>query len=197
MYVLGLTGPMASGKSTVAQMFREAGAEVWDADVAVHHLYDKNKGLQGELVALLGDDVWDTLMPKERLNRSKRVGKIRENPDLLAKIEEIVFPYLVPAWLKWVKQRKSQLLILEAPLLFEAELAKYCNTIVTCAAPEDVRKERALARNNVDEVWWNLVTAQQMTAEDYAAQSDRVLDCVEMEVPRAFVDEMKQKYLDI
>lgn len=196
MYVIGLTGPMASGKSTVAQLFREAGAEVWDADVAVHHLYNKNKDLQADLVALLGTDALDTTLPKPQINRGKIAEKIRQDGHLLDKIGKIVFPYLIPAWLKWVKRRKSELLILEAPLLFEAGLEKYCNTIVTCHTPATVRKIRALQRETVDEMWWELMTQTQMCTTAYAEKSDSLLDCTTLDAPTAFVAEMKGKYLN-
>ena len=191
MYVLGLTGPIASGKSTVAQVFREVGAEVWDADVAVKRLYKPHSEVTKGLVAVLGEGI---LRDDGRIDTGVLVEKIREDASVLDQIEDVVFAVLPTAWFKWVKRRKSPLLVLEAPLLFEAGLAKYCNHIIVCEAPDAVRKERALARPQVDAVWFEIVNGRQMSTAEYVAKADVVLDGTDLEAAKTFVKEMWETY---
>lgn len=149
--VLGLTGGMASGKSTVAKMLVALGAEVWDADTAAKSIYRENATLRSEILAKWGQE----------LGRVEHGAIVDIHPAALAQIvfsdedaltwlESKVHPAVADMFHQWARQKQGTLqptyLIREAAILFESGSDAGCDFTVTVEADERLRIDRAVSR---------------------------------------------------
>ncbi|OED47373.1 dephospho-CoA kinase [Flavobacteriaceae bacterium (ex Bugula neritina AB1)] len=143
MKVVGLTGGIGSGKSTVANMFAEQGVSVYIADNEAKKLMVENGLLKKQIISLLGDESY----VKGELNRSYIANKVFTNKALLEKINEIVHPAVARHFEDWVKKQKGMYVIKEAAILFENGGYKQCDYTILVTAPEEIRIQRVLKRD--------------------------------------------------
>jgi len=143
MLVVGLTGSIASGKSTVAQFLKQQGALVYDTDVIAHQCYEPGTTVYDSLVLEFGKDI---LEPNGKINRAK-LGEIvfsqrqkREklnqlvHPAVIAKVKEIIKAYK--------KEPPAKLLVFQVPLLIEAKMQSLFNVIVVIVTSPEAQYER-------------------------------------------------------
>lgn len=178
---VGLTGSIAMGKSTTAQMFREAGAAVHDADAAVHRLYAAG----GKAGAALRSITPDAVRPDGAVDREILKTLIAGDPTLLAKIEAVVHPLVGEDRAEFEAGARAAgaiVWIYDVPLLFETDAVdKYAAVIVVSAAPE-IQRARALERPGMTEDHLERILARQTPdAEkrrraDFVVETDRGLD---------------------
>lgn len=142
--VIGLTGGIGSGKTTIANYFDELGVPVYIADDA------GKKVMQFESVkAQIKTTFGDALFENEILNRAKLAEIVFNNADKLAALNAIVHPAIKNDFELWLKEKASfQYVIYEAAILFESGRYKDCDVIITVTAPEDIRIERVVKRDN-------------------------------------------------
>ena len=139
-YVIGLTGPMGAGKTTVAQMLREMGAKVIDADAVVHQ--EQSRGTVGYSAivqrfgtAILGSD--------KEIDRAKLAEEVFADPRKLAQLEQILHPRVVARVLEARSMvADGSVLVVEAIKLLESSLRSACDEIWVVVAPRDVMLER-------------------------------------------------------
>jgi len=177
MKVIGLTGGIGTGKSTVSGFLAELGAVVIDADEIGHQILDSDSEVRRELVAAFGDGI---LTPKKGiLSRKRLAGKAFKSPQSLAKLNRIMHPRMrdvLKARIKEYREQEAEVLVLEAAVLLEAGWDKLVDKIwVTMASrPTVLRRvkeglglseERALARIRC-----------QLPTEDMASHADVVID---------------------
>lgn len=150
MYIIGVTGGIGSGKSTVSRMLRDKGAYVFDADTVAKELLDTNQDLQQELIDEFMDDIVgaDGNIVKSKL---ARIGFSNQaNQEML---NEIVHPFVIQAnenVLEKVRQRGDvEIYVVDAPLLFEAEMHLRCDYSILVYTRLKIRLERALKRGNL------------------------------------------------
>lgn len=143
-YLIGLTGPIGAGKSTVAQMLRELGAKVLDADAIVHH--EQSRGTVGysAIVQQFGTKV---LGEDKEIDRAKLAAEVFGDPRKLAQLERIVHPRVVAR----VLEARSMLpddaiLVVEAIKLLESAMRRVYDEIWVVVAPRDVLIERLRLR---------------------------------------------------
>ncbi len=140
--VIGLTGNIASGKSTVSSLLKGYGAHVLDADKIAHTLYDNNSNLKLKVVKEFG--IW-ILNYRLKINR-KKLGKIVFNDSKkMARLKNIVWPYVNKAVKTEVNKLKG-IVVLEAALLFESRLKEKIDYSVVVAVDEDIRAHRLIKR---------------------------------------------------
>ena len=174
MIVLGLTGSIAMGKSTTATMFREAGVPVWDADAAVHRAYGLG-GLAVEPVA--------ALVPEARapagLDREALRKAIATDPDLLTRIERIVFP-IVGAdrkrFLDDAREANEPIAMLDIPLLFETGGHEHVDVIVVATCSPEEQRRRALAREGMTPDRFDTILVRQMPDVEKRARAHHIVD---------------------
>ena len=157
-YVLGLTGSIGTGKSTTADLFRDAGVPVHDADAAVHLLYAGAAAAAVE--AAFPGTVIDGRVDRERLGRAV-FGK----PEAMARLEAIVHPLVRAeevAFLDAARRQGAALAVLDVPLLLETGGDRRCDAVLVVTAPADVQRERVLARPGMTEERFNALLARQM-----------------------------------
>lgn len=175
MIKIGLTGGIGMGKSATAAMFADAGLPVWDADEAVHRLYQAG-GLGGPALSVhfplsvKGDGSVD---------RQKLGVHLAENPEDWELLNRIIHPLVAndrAAFLSEAAKKKSPAVVLDIPLLFETGGESHVDVVVVCSADEKVRRARVLAREGMTEEKYGAITAQQMSDEDKRLRADFIVE---------------------
>ena len=142
--VIGLTGGIGSGKTTIANYFNEMGVPVYIADDGAKNVM-KSEDIIEEIKTSFGEALFENNI----LNRAKLAEIVFNDKDKLAELNAIVHPAVKKDFEVWLLQHKScQYVIYEAAILFESGRYKECDLIITVTAPEEVRIERVLKRDN-------------------------------------------------
>lgn len=154
MFILGLTGPVASGKSTVAEFFAQKGAVVINADKLVHQLQAPGTPQTLAVADILGVHVLDE---DGRLDRGVLGRHIAKDPSVLSLLESIFHPAvrsLTKAYIEQAAAQGSKLVVLDVPLLFETGLNLMCDSTAVCVTEPATRKARAFERPGMTDVKW-------------------------------------------
>lgn len=142
--VIGLTGGIGSGKTTIANYFNEMGVPVYIADDGARNVM-KSDDIIEEIKISFGEALFENNI----LNRAKLAEIVFNDKDKLAELNAIVHPAVKKDFEVWLLQHKSyQYVIYEAAILFESGRYKECDLIITVTAPEEIRIERVLKRDN-------------------------------------------------
>ena len=172
MKVLGLTGSIGMGKSTVAAMFEEEGVPVFDADAAVHIL----QGPDGALVEAIERAFPGTTGP-DGVDRSKLGPLVLGDKDKLARLEAIVHPAVAAMRVRFLEEHAdAPLVVFDIPLLFEKSGGAGLDAITVVSAPADVQRERVLARPGMTREKFETILALQMPDAEKRARADFVID---------------------
>jgi len=188
--LIGLTGGVGSGKSTVAEMFRELGAEVLDADKAAHAAYEPGSPGFDAVVKEFGQGY----VRDGRIDRQKLGQLVFNDPDARQRLNAIVHP-LVREWMvertAEAARRGVPIVIQDVPLLFENSLEHLFNSIVLVYAPEEVQLERLIKGRGVDAARARAMIAAQMSIEKKRELAHHVIDnSGTVEQTRAQVEEV-------
>ena len=150
--IIGLTGGIVSGKTTVAKMFKDLGAKIIDADQLGHKVILPHKPAWKKIVRLFGKDL---LKEDLKINR-KRLGRIVfNNQNLLKKLNEITHPEIIKLIKKEIKSikdktdKKDDILIIDAALIYEAKIDNLMDKIIVVYINEEKQIERLMERNNL------------------------------------------------
>ena len=174
MLVVGLTGSIAMGKSETAQMFARLGYPVFDADAAVHRLYDTG----GAAVPLI-DRAFPGSVVDGKVDRSRLGEQVTGDPDALARLEALVHPLVrreQDAFLDEARKTSHAFAVLDIPLLFETGRDHDVDVVVVASAPEDVQKTRVLARPGMTEEKFAAILARQLPDSEKRRRADFVVD---------------------
>ncbi|MDY8138260.1 dephospho-CoA kinase [Aquimarina sp. 2201CG5-10] len=145
MKVVGLTGGIGSGKSTIAALFKKLGVSVYIADKEAKELMNENVELKEQIVALLGKKAYHN----KKLNRAYIADKVFNDSSLLEQLNAIVHPAVAKSFNDWKNKQQGQYVIKEAAILFENEGYKKCDYTILVSAPEEIRIARVLKRDGV------------------------------------------------
>ena len=143
MIVVGLTGGIGSGKSTIAAMFHELGVPVYNSDERAKHLMNTSKKIKKELVELLGKKAY----LDDKINRTYIAKKVFNDADMLEKLNKIVHPVVRKDFIKWTKKQNAPYVIQETALLFENNAQELYDSVILVTAPKKIRIERVLSRD--------------------------------------------------
>ncbi|WP_442756814.1 dephospho-CoA kinase [Methylocystis sp. JAN1] len=171
MIRIGLTGSIGMGKSTTAEMFREAGVPVLDSDRIVHDLY------RGAAVAPI-EAAFPGVTADGAVDRARLAERVLGNPQALEKLEDIVHPLVWAArdaFLKEQEEKGARIVVYDVPLLFETGADKTVDAIVVVSAPEDVQKARVLARPGMTEEKFAAILAKQVPDAEKRARANFVV----------------------
>ncbi len=174
VYVLGLTGSIASGKSTAASYFRAAGVPVWDADSAVARIYAQNRDAISRVSEICPEAASEGVIDRDVLRRC-----IRITPSLLGKIEAIVHPLVRAdrdAFIERVAESGSRLVVCEIPLLFETGAETSCDGVLAMVTTPEERRRRALARPGMSEETLSVLLGRQISDEERLSRADFVIE---------------------
>ena len=145
MIKIGLTGGIGSGKTTVANIFKQLGAPVYFSDDRAKDLMLNNHFLRESLISLLGDKV----IIDGVLNRSYIASKVFSNPKELIKLNALVHPFVQKDFDAWSASQNSFYVLKEAAILFEAGADKFLDKIVLVESPEDLKVSRVMLRDGM------------------------------------------------
>lgn len=175
--VIGLTGGIASGKSTAARYLKDLGAPVIDADVLGHRAYEPEMQAFREVVAAFGEDIVgeDGLIDRKALG-----GKVFGNPNGLKQLTDIVWPEIRRMAEQEIDKIHSEtpeaIVILEAAVLFEAEWQDAVDEVWTVVVERDVAVRRAMARDGSDEAAIQKRIDAQLSNEERRSRSHVVIN---------------------
>lgn len=174
--VIGLTGGIASGKSTVSQMIKEQGIRVVDADVIAKEAVAKGTPALQQIVQTFGEDV---LLPNGELNRQQLGAIIFSDEEKRKQLNAIVHPEVRKEMLKQREEGVSQqetFVVLDIPLLFESQLESLVDRIIVVYTTPELQLSRLMNRNDLsEEEALNRIHSQQ-SLEEKCKKADRVIE---------------------
>ncbi len=171
MFVIGLTGSIAMGKSTTARMFAEAGVPVYDADAAVHRLYENE-------AATAIETTFPGTTRDGKVDRSALRERVTGDPPALRMLENIVHPLVGAAREKFLKEAAAagaRVAVLDVPLLFETGGDTRVDAVVVVSAPVEVQRARAVERG-LSPGEFEALLARQMPDAEKRRRADFVVD---------------------
>eukprot|EP00448_Togula_jolla_P015812 CAMPEP_0170592708 /NCGR_PEP_ID=MMETSP0224-20130122/13065_1 /TAXON_ID=285029 /ORGANISM="Togula jolla, Strain CCCM 725" /LENGTH=259 /DNA_ID=CAMNT_0010916625 /DNA_START=63 /DNA_END=842 /DNA_ORIENTATION=+ len=176
--VVGLTGSIGMGKSTVSSWIRELSIPVNDADAVVHELYAVGGAAVEPVRQLFGSDVIDASGGISRPALTKFVVG-EANSANLSKLEEVVFPLVDQQRDKCIREaerRGDPLVVLDIPLLFERGHESLCDIVVVVSASEEIQRQRVLERPGMTEQKFESILQKQVPDPEKRAMADLILD---------------------
>jgi dephospho-CoA kinase len=172
MIILGLTGSIGMGKSTVAQMLRDAGVPVFDADAEVRAM----QGAGGAALAAIEAAFPGTTGP-DGLDRQKLGEAVFADPAALARLEAIMHPRVRAAQEAFMAGHAAEPIVaLDVPLLFEKGGYQAVDATLVVSAPAEVQRARVLARPGMTPEKFDAILAKQMPDAEKRARADFVID---------------------
>ncbi len=188
-FLLGLTGSIGMGKSTTAQMFRDEGVPVWDADATVHRLYSPGQSAALAIAARYPQ----ALDADGRVNRAKLRAMIAEDGSVMDWLNTTIHPMTAKDRARFVTEHSaSDVLILDIPLLFETGADALCDAVLVVTAPPDVQRARVLARG-MTEAEFTLILDRQMPDSDKRARATYVIETLTEDSARTAVRSLLRK----
>ena len=172
MIVLGLTGSIGMGKSTTAKLFAEAGVPVYDADAAVHLLYE------GEAAPAI-EAAFPGTTENGRVDRDRLSARVVHDPAAMKKLEEIVHPMLGASRQKFLRDAErsgAPVAVVDIPLLFETGGEKRVNAVVVVTTTAELQRKRILARPNMTEEKLQAILVRQMPDAEKRKRAHFVVD---------------------
>lgn len=174
MLLIGLTGSIGMGKSETAKMFARLGVPVYDADAAVHMLYD----VGGKAVAPI-EAAFPGVAKEGRIDRQELSRRVLNNPAALKKLESIIHPLVGEAQLDFLRKNDAAgtpMVVLDIPLLFEKGGKDRVDVVVVVSAPKDVQRQRVLLREGMTPEKLDAILTKQTPDEEKRAGADFIIE---------------------
>lgn len=182
--IIGLTGGIGSGKTTVARYIASQGIPVYIADEEAKKVMNTP-----DVVSLVAKAFGDSVLENGVINRQKLAQLVFNAPEKLQQLNNIIHPKVKQDFENWVqKYHNHPFVIKEAAILFESGSYQFCDKIITVTAPENVRLQRVMSRDSVTK---NQVLARmqnQWKEEEKIALSDYVIQNINIEDTKSQVD---------
>jgi dephospho-CoA kinase len=172
MMILGLTGSIGMGKSTTATLFAEAGVPVYDADAAVHRLY------QGEAAPAI-EAAFPGTTADGKVDRTKLSARVVHDPAAMRRLEGIVHPMLGASRQKFLddaEQSGAAVAVLDVPLLFETGGETRVDAVVVVTTTPEIQRQRILLRENMTGEILDALLARQLPDAEKRRRADFVVD---------------------
>lgn len=192
--ILGLTGGIASGKSTVTQMFLERQIPVIDTDAIAHNLLEKGTPVFQQIVEHFTADI---LLTDQTINRKKLAKIVFANKGKRELLNDLVHPEvyrIVDAEIAYFEQQHQPLVVVDVPLLFETGFQQRCDKTVVVYTTEEKQLERLMDRDQIDEEYAMMKITAQMPLEKKCEQADFVIDNSQsiLDTKRDFITMLEQ-----
>ncbi|MFW2376710.1 MULTISPECIES: dephospho-CoA kinase [Cellulophaga] len=189
--IVGLTGGIGSGKTTVAKMFHALGVPVYNSDIEAKKLMVTSEVLKVKIKELLGTESYID----HKLNRTYIADKIFTDPDLLAQLNAIVHPAVRQHFMSWVAQQKAAYIIQETAIIFENDTQNKFDKIILVTAPEKIRIARVTSRDAISADKVKERIENQWPDQKKAALSDYVINNLELDKTTVLVAEIHKQLL--
>ena len=172
MLILGLTGSIGMGKSTTAKLFAEAGVPVYDADAAVHKLYE------GEAAPAI-EAAFPGTTSDGKVDRKKLSARVVHDPAAIKQLEQIVHPMLGASRKKFfddAERSGAPVVMVDVPLLFETGGEKRVDAVLVVTTSPENQRERIMARGTMTQEALDSILARQMPDAEKRKRADFVVD---------------------
>jgi dephospho-CoA kinase len=172
MIILGLTGSIGMGKSTTAKLFAEAGVPVYDADAAVHRLYE------GEAAASI-EAAFPGTTVDGKVDRNKLSAQVVHDQEAIKRLEQIVHPMLGASRQKFLADAErsgAPVAVVDVPLLFETGGEKRVDAVVVVTTTPEIQRQRILARDNMTGEKLDAILARQLPDAEKRKRADFIVD---------------------
>ena len=169
--VVGLTGGVGSGKTTVAKLFESLNVPIYIADIEAKHLMNNSKEIKSKLVSLFGEAAY----LNDELNKPFIADKIFNNKTYLDQMNAIVHPEVGAHFKRWLKQQQTPYVIKEVAIIFEHQQQSQYDLIISVIANKDLRLQRVLKRDHSTSEKVLAIMKNQMSDVDKAKLSDFVI----------------------
>lgn len=148
--LIGITGGIGSGKSTISAQLRQWGYAVYDTDREAKRIIVQVPEVRHQMVQLFGEDIY----ANGQYQTTIVAAQVFDHPDILARLNQIVHPAVARDLSQWRRAHETHnpaaVLFVECAILYEAGLAPLCDRVVAVTAPEDIRINRTMARDHTD-----------------------------------------------
>jgi len=189
-FVVGLTGGIGSGKSTVAAMFASLGVPLLDLDRVGHELIAGDRDVQQRLLQAFGDDIRKS---DGMIDRRRLAARAFASEEATAELNAIMHPAIWAREEKWLAIQAAPFLLVEASVLIESGAAERMDAVIVVLADSDVRRQRVRARPDaIDEAMFDTVMARQcddearLKAADYIIDNNGEMENLQAEVERLY-----------
>ncbi|MFL6826620.1 MAG: dephospho-CoA kinase [Bradyrhizobium sp.] len=172
MIILGLTGSIGMGKSTTAKLFAEAGVPVYDADAAVHRLYE------GEAAPAI-EAAFPGTTVDGKVDRARLSALVVHDPAAMQQLERIVHPMLGASRKRFLDEAErsgAPVAVVDVPLLYETGGENRVDAVVVVTTSPEVQRERILARDNMSGEKLDAILARQLPDSEKRKRADFVVD---------------------
>jgi dephospho-CoA kinase len=172
MLILGLTGSIGMGKSTTSKLFAEAGVPVYDADAAVHKVYE------GEAAPAI-EAAFPGTTANGKVDRAKLSARVLHNPAAIKQLEQIVHPMLGASRQKFLEEAErsgAPVVVMDIPLLFETGGERRVDAVVVVSTTPETQRERILARGTMTNEALDAILARQLPDAEKRKRADFVVD---------------------
>lgn len=186
MKIIGLTGGIGSGKSTVLALFKELGALTYVADTEAKKLMNADAELRNQIIKLIGEQAYEN----EKLNSVYIASVVFNNAEKLNALNALVHPKVRENFQQFIKIQKADLVIYEAAILFESGNAQFCDYLITVIADFDNKIERIMKRDAVSE-------AQIMERMQHQSNDDLKIKKSDFVIRNNHLENTKQQVLTI
>lgn len=178
--IIGLTGPTGAGKTTVSQLFAKHGCCIIDCDKIAREITAYHIDCLRDLCYAFGNDI---LNEQGNLNRPLLAQRAFSSKEQTQKLNQVTHPYILQEIQRLIQQYKKyvKVIVLDAPLLFEAGLQHDCDKTVSVLAPLQIRMDRIIKRDGISQEQALLRICAQPDNKFYTSQSDIILDGTQTE----------------
>lgn len=195
MIQIGLTGGIGAGKTSVAKVLEHMGYPVFYSDLEAKNLYDAHPILKEQMIALFGKELYQN----GHFQKNILAQQLFQNPILKEKVSELVHPLVRAAFQQWASQQHTNMVFNEAAILFETGAYQQFTATILVVAPEDLRIQRVISRdqltdqevrNRMNQQWTD---AQKKVLTPYVIENDGRPLLYQIE---ATLDQINSKYID-
>ena len=171
MLKVGITGGIGSGKTTVCQVFKTLGIPVLYADKIGRYLMENDAMLMDGIKMLFGNNIYKA----GKLDRSKIASVAFSKPEILTELNKLVHPVVIRYGKQWMDSQKAPYVIKEAAIFFESGSYTDMDIIVGVYAPQQLRMQRTMERDNISQEKVQERMAQQMDEDEKMKRCDHVI----------------------
>jgi dephospho-CoA kinase len=186
--IIGLTGGIASGKSTVSNFFKELGVEIVDADLVAKEISEKKESVE-RIKDIFGNDIVDA---EGKVIRERLRERVFRDRALLEKLNGIIHPQVIEYFQrKKIENSDNEIMIFDIPLLYETNMDKLCDKVIVVGLEKEKQIERVILRDGSSRELAQKIISNQMSLEDKMKRADIVI------MNNGSLEDLKEKVIEV